>query len=181
MNVRRKVAGFKEKKYSEYIFQGCALSVMMNNQSLFVRLGGAERLRLLLHHFYADVRQHRVIGPIFDKHVGNWQQHVETIAAFWTRITGGTSCYAGNMPAKHLELGLKQEHFQAWLTLWEANCRTYLAPTEANEMVQIALAIARRLQTILTTGETIPSRWTFPQLKIGGADRFQISTHVPSS
>jgi hemoglobin len=154
---------------------------MMNNQSLFVRLGGAERLRLLLHHFYADVRQHRGIGPIFDKHVGNWQQHIATIAAFWTRITGGIPCYAGNMPAKHLELELKQEHFQAWLTLWETNCNTHLPPTEAKEMVQIALAISRRLQTILANGETISSRWTFPQLKIGGADRLRISTHGQSS
>lgn len=149
---------------------------MKNSQTLFDRLGGAERLRLLLHHFYADVRQHCVIGPIFEKHVGNWQQHIETIAAFWTRITGGTSCYAGNMPAKHLELGLKQEHFQAWLTLWEANCRIKLPPIEAEEMVQIAHAIARRLQTILAKDETISwSRWTFPQLKIEGADRLQIS------
>jgi hemoglobin len=155
---------------------------MMNNQSLFVRLGGAERLRLRLHHFYADVRQHRVIGPIFDKHVGNWPQHIATSAAFWTRITGGISCYAGNMPAKHLELELKQEHFKVWLTLWEANCNTHLPPTEAKEMVHIVLVIARRLQTILANGESIPSwRWTFPQLKIGGADRLQISTHGQSS
>src|SRR5688572_30437756 len=114
---------------------------MMQKLTLFDRLGGTERLRLLLHHFYADVRQHRVIGPIFEKHVGNWQQHIVTIDAFWTRITGGTSCYAGNMPAKHLELGLRQEHFQAWLTLWEANCRIHLPPIEAEEMVQIARAI----------------------------------------
>ena len=155
---------------------------MMDNQSLFDRLGGAERLRLLLHHFYADVRQHRVIGPVFEKQVGNWQQHIETIAGFWTRIAGGSSCYAGNMPAKHIELGLKQEHFQAWLTLWDANCRIHLPPNEAKEMVQIAQAIARRLQTILANGETISwSQRTFPQLNIGGADRLQLSRHVQSS
>ena len=32
---------------------------------VFARLGGRTRLLYLLRHFYADVRQHQEIGPIF--------------------------------------------------------------------------------------------------------------------
>ena len=117
--------------------------------SLFDRLGGRESLALLLHHFYADARQHRLLGPIFQKHIGDWPVHLASIAEFWARATGGPSQYRGMMPAQHFHLGLAPEHFDAWLSLWAANCRCRLPAPEAEEMIRLAGSIARTLKNLV--------------------------------
>lgn len=119
-----------------------------NLDNLYHRIG-REKLATLLRHFYADIRQHKVVGPIFNAQIQDWTEHLETIHSFWARMTGGPSQYSGQMPAKHLALGLNLNHFQAWLQLWEFNCRNYLAQPEAQEMIQLAHEIGRRLKRIV--------------------------------
>lgn len=117
--------------------------------SLYERIGGREKIAELLKHFYADVRQHKVIGPIFNARIENWPDHLAKIADFWSRVTGGPSSYSGQMPMKHLNLGLAEEHFRAWLQLWDANCHVYLPQPEADEMSKLAQDIGGRLRMIL--------------------------------
>ena len=33
--------------------------------------------------FYAAIRRHEVLGPIFNAHVTDWPEHEEKIARFW--------------------------------------------------------------------------------------------------
>jgi hemoglobin len=117
--------------------------------SLYDRMGGRETLAHLLRHFYSDVRQHNLVGPIFNEHIKDWPSHLETIGSFWARLTGGPSAYSGGMPAKHMSLGLNAGHFQAWLQLWEFNCRKYLKSVEAQEMISLAQEIGRRLKGLV--------------------------------
>jgi hemoglobin len=117
--------------------------------TLFERIGGMEKLRTFLWQFYADVRQHQVIGPIFNARIQNWPEHVAKIAEFWARATGGPSNYTGQMPLKHVALGLEPEHFRAWLELWDWNCQRHLAPAEAAEMSALAHGIGQRLRQIV--------------------------------
>lgn len=114
--------------------------------SLYERVGGRSGIARLVKHFYADVRQHNLIGPVFNERIHDWQEHLAKIEEFWSRVTGGPSDYFGNVPAKHLELNLAPAHFAAWLGLWEANCVIYLPPAEAAEMIATARQIGRRLQ-----------------------------------
>lgn len=123
------------------------------SQSLYERIGGNETIARLLRHFYADIRQHKVVGPIFNERIHDWPAHLELIGSFWARMTGGPSGYSGQMPAKHLPLGLAGNHFQAWLQLWEFNCRQYLGPEEAHEMISLAHTIGRRLKSIVGLSE----------------------------
>lgn len=116
---------------------------------LFERLGGREGLLRLLRHFYADVRQHRLIGPIFMRKIEDWPAHLEIIADFWTGVTGGPAGYRGGMPMKHFPLALEEAHFEAWLTLWKNNCRTQLPSREAEEMTVLANRIGVRLRGML--------------------------------
>ncbi len=118
---------------------------------LFDRLGGRPGLMRLLTHFYADVRQHRLIGPVFMEHVDDWPSHMEIIADFWAGVTGGPANYRGGMPVRHFPLGLTEAHFEAWLTLWRHNCSARLAPREAGEMTELAHRIGARLREILRT------------------------------
>jgi hemoglobin len=120
--------------------------------SLYQRVGGHEGIAKLLRHFYADVRQHRLIGPIFNERIEDWPEHLAKIGEFWARATGGPSRYSGQMPLKHLTLGLEPTHFGAWLELWDANCRSYLPPREAEEMSMLAHGIGQRLRTIIGAG-----------------------------
>ena len=116
---------------------------------LFNRLGGRPRLMHLLRHFYADVRQHKEIGPIFAAQIRDWPAHLEKIADFWSNVTGGPIRYEGPMPAKHFPLGLEEKHFEAWLDLWGRHCRAHLPPQEAAEMIAAAEGIGERLRWLI--------------------------------
>jgi hemoglobin len=116
--------------------------------TLYERIGGSQGLAKLLRHFYADVRQHKVIGPIFNEQIHDWPAHVKTIENFWARQTGGPSSYAGGM-GKHRMLPLQAEHFAHWLNLWDFNCRRHLPPAEASEMSALAHQIAIHLRRLV--------------------------------
>ncbi len=117
--------------------------------SLYQRIGGHVGLARLLKHFYADVRQHVVLGPVFNREIDDWPAHLETVGSFWARLTGGPLEYSGRMPAKHLNLGIDAGHFDAWLQLWGFNCSAHLPKGEAREMTLLAQEIGRRLKSIL--------------------------------
>lgn len=116
---------------------------------LFDRIGGREPLLRFLRHFYADVRQHREIGPIFAAKISDWPAHIEKIADFWSGATGGPARYTGPMPLKHIPLALEERHFAAWLDLWQRHCRAHLGAVEAGEMIGLAEAIGQRLREIV--------------------------------
>jgi hemoglobin len=127
---------------------------------LFERLGGREPLGHLLRHFYADVRQHRLLGPLFNELIEDWPAHIEKIADFWSTLTGGPAAYSGSMPGRHLPLSLKESHFQAWLGLWEHHCRAGLPPETAEELIHVAHDIARRLRMICRVPPEFPREIT---------------------
>jgi hemoglobin len=118
--------------------------------SLYQRLGGRETLMRLLRHFYADVRQHTAIGPIFNAQIHDWPTHLEKIADFWSGAAGGPPHYSGPMPQRHFPLGIGAAHFEAWLDLWRRNCRIHLPPAEAEEMIQLAESIGERLRELVS-------------------------------
>lgn len=122
---------------------------------LYDRIGGRDGLHQLLKHFYADVRQHEVIGPIFAAKIQDWPAHLEKIADFWSGIVGGPAKYQGGMPGKHVSLGLEEKHFEAWLGLWGHNCRAHLAEAEAREMIASAEMIGQRLRSILAYHQAV--------------------------
>jgi hemoglobin len=116
---------------------------------LHQRIGGHEGISKLLRHFYADVRQDPLIGPIFNAKIKDWKHHLEIITSFWETLIGGPSSYARPMPIKRLLLRLREEDFERWLFLWQANCRAQLPSDVAKEMIDLASHIAHRLRTIL--------------------------------
>ena len=116
---------------------------------LYQRIGGSEGISKLLRHFYADVRQDPLIGPIFNAQIKDWKNHSEIIGKFWETSISGPRTYARQMPMKHLPLRLAEEHFERWLFLWQANCRAQLPSDVAIEMIDLAHHIADKLRLIL--------------------------------
>ncbi|MEO6850448.1 MAG: group III truncated hemoglobin [Mucilaginibacter sp.] len=76
-------------------------------------------IRLLVDKFYASVRQDVLIGPIFNKAIGdNWAPHLEKMYAFWNAVLFAEPGFTGNPFAKHAPLPIDAEHFSRWLTLF---------------------------------------------------------------
>jgi hemoglobin len=115
----------------------------------FEQMGGAPALQNLLRHFYADIRQDSVLGPIFNAQITDWPAHLEKIGSFWARQTGAASDYAGGFAAAHLRLGIQPAHFTRWLGLWERNCRQHLEPASAEWMIGRAHELGAHLRRIV--------------------------------
>lgn len=122
----------------------------VNTSPLYERLGGHAGILRLLETFYIDVRQHAVLGPIFEERIQDWPAHLANITEFWARQTNGPSVYPGGFAGAHLSLGIGSGHLEAWLGLWEWNCRRHLPAAEAEEMVALAHRIGGQLWRILT-------------------------------
>ena len=68
--------------------------------SLYARLGGHEGIAKLLRYFYADVRQHEVLGPIFNSRIHDWPMHLAKIGEFWALQPAG-SPFTEAVSARH--------------------------------------------------------------------------------
>lgn len=117
--------------------------------SLYERLGGHAGILKFIRPFYADIRQHGVLGPIFNARITDWENHLAKITEFWALQTGGPAKYRGGFAGAHLPLGLKPEFFELWLGLWDFNCTRQLPPAEAGEMSALAHEMARRLERVV--------------------------------
>jgi hemoglobin len=142
---------------------------MNETDSLYHRLGGHEGILKLIKPFYADVRQHALLGPIFNAQIKNWDAHLANITEFWTVQTGGESRYRGGFARVHLRLGLQPEHFQNWLALWEFNNARALPAREAGEMNALAHELGRRLAAMTQGRNSNPGikQFTFRTSKSG--------------
>lgn len=122
---------------------------MESTASLYDLLGGRGKLDILLRNFYASLRLHPVLGPIFEIHVGDWPEHLRVVGDFWAVQTGGPSQYHGRLLAAHAPLGVTSRHFEAWLAQWRQSCALHFEPAVAAQMVALAEALATRMRAAL--------------------------------
>lgn len=108
-----------------------------------------EEIRVMVHAFYADVRCDEVLGPIFNEHVADWDEHLATLVDFWSSILRGTGRFSGTPMSKHVALDdLRPELFQRWLALFHET--TSVQPNQA--MGARAHAVAQRIAQSLWYG-----------------------------
>ena len=102
--------------------------------------------------FYAAVRRHEVLGPVFAGHVADWPEHEEKIARFWRNAILSERAYDGNPMQVHRRAGdVLPEHFPLWLALFDETLRRTL-PAEAAAPWS---ALAHRIGAALRMGVTI--------------------------
>jgi hemoglobin len=104
----------------------------------------------LVETFYARVRLHPHLGPIFNESIGDeWPEHLAKLKRFWTSIALRTGTYRGNPIEVHQAVSAAlPEHFPLWLELFEQT----LADTAPNEEVcQFFMAHAHRMAARLSS------------------------------
>jgi hemoglobin len=108
-------------------------------------------IRLLVDAFYVKVRADAGLGPIFARAIpGDWQPHLEKMAAFWSSVMLTSGRYKGNPVIKHLVIpGMTPELFTRWLALFDATCRELFDDSVAAAFRGKAERIAESLKLAL--------------------------------
>lgn len=78
-----------------------------------------EEIQLMVNTFYSNVRKDELLGPIFEKQIGDrWSEHLEKMYKFWGSILLDENTYSGHPFAPHVKLPIQKEHFQHWLRIF---------------------------------------------------------------
>ena len=105
----------------------------------------------LVRSFYARAQQDPLIGPIFARHVVDWEDHYARLSAFWSSVVLMSGRYHGQPMAKHLPLGLETAHFNRWLELWVETAQEVCPPAAAALFIDRAHRIADSLEMGIAT------------------------------
>jgi hemoglobin len=98
-------------------------------------------IRLLVQTFYGRAREDALIGPIFNRTVEHWDEHIGKISDFWSSMFLKTGRYTGAPMRPHLLLDLQGAHFDRWLHLFETTAKDLFAP----ELAELFIIRARRI------------------------------------
>ncbi|HMR83134.1 MAG TPA: group III truncated hemoglobin [Niabella sp.] len=93
-----------------------------------------EDIRLLVNSFYGRIRQHELLGPIFNGVIQNrWPEHLEKMYRFWQTVLLEDHTYFGSPFPPHAKLPVAKEHFDAWLETWRATLYDHFTGPKADE------------------------------------------------
>lgn len=97
--------------------------------------------------FYAAIRAHPTLGPVFAAHVTDWPAHEEKIARFWRNAILLERSYDGNPMQVHRDAGnVRPGMFGPWLDLFDQTLTRTLAPETAAQWSALAHRIGQGLR-----------------------------------
>ncbi len=103
---------------------------------------------LVVEAFYARVRSHPQLGPVFDARLaGRWPEHMEKMKSFWSAVAFKSGAYGGKPVQAHLGVAnMTPELFPQWLELFSATLDDVVPTAEARAwFIATAERIARSL------------------------------------
>jgi hemoglobin len=106
-----------------------------------------ELIRDVVVEFYRRARRDDDLGPVFERHVDDWEGHLARMSDFWSAALLRTGRYSGMPVERHRSIdGLSAAHFGRWITLFEATVDDLCPPGQA-----AAFAVrARRMREGMT-------------------------------
>lgn len=117
----------------------------------------AEEIDRIVAVFYAAIREHPGLGPVFAAHVTDWPAHEAKIAGFWRNAILHERSYDGNPMEVHRHAGnVRPGMFDSWLGLFEAVLARELPPETAAAWSALAHRIGRGLRYGLVENQTLP-------------------------
>jgi hemoglobin len=105
----------------------------------------------LVRSFYARAQQDVLIGPIFARHVDDWEDHYARLRDFWSSVALMSGRYHGQPMAKHLPVGIDTPHFNRWLELFVETAQEVCPPAAAALFIDRAHRIADSLEMGIAT------------------------------
>lgn len=113
----------------------------------------AQQIDRVVRVFYAAVRRHEVLAPVFAAHVTDWPAHEARIAAFWRNAILYERGYDGSPMRAHAQAGdVRPDHFDDWLMLFHATLLRELPPDTATAWSALAQRIGAGLRMGLPDG-----------------------------
>lgn len=100
----------------------------------------------LVRAFYGKVRQHAVLGPIFNERIADWENHMVRLCAFWSSVMLASGTYGGSPVQKHVGLPVDGRHFDLWLRLFYQTLQEVCPPDAVALFMERALRIAESLE-----------------------------------
>ncbi|MDE3742603.1 group III truncated hemoglobin [Maribacter polysaccharolyticus] len=106
---------------------------------------------LLVNTFYGKVRKDKILGPIFNSIIKDWDAHLELLTDFWETQFFRKGKYLGNPVTAHEKVDdmtnrtITPEHFGFWLNLWFET----LDELFEGDTVYIAKNRAQKMSTML--------------------------------
>lgn len=109
-------------------------------------------IREMVERFYTRVHEDDLLGPVFERELtGSWSDHLDHMVDFWSSVLLASGRFRGNPRARHHAIqGLRGEHFDRWLALFEDVLRE-VYPQHAAEDI---LWRARRMRLVLDPDAT---------------------------
>ncbi|WP_397544364.1 group III truncated hemoglobin [Roseovarius salis] len=105
--------------------------------------------------FYARVRAHPGLAPVFAVHVTDWPAHEARVADFWANTILHERGYDGTPVQAHVQAGnVKPGMFSTWLALFDAVLKDELRPDQAAAWSALAHRIGRSLRASVVERET---------------------------
>ena len=104
-------------------------------------------LRALVDAFYAKVRKDALIGPVFNRAIDDWPEHLDKLQSFWSSVMLTSGRYKGRpLPAhvKHAD-AISAASFERWLALWADTTAEMFDPASAAALQDKAARIAESL------------------------------------
>lgn len=108
-----------------------------------------QEIDLLVETFYARVRRHHRLGPIFEKAIGEdgWPRHLATLKDFWSSVLNTSGRYKGQPMTVHQGVEeITEGLFTPWLNLFHQTCVELFDAPRAAIVGQKAERIARSLK-----------------------------------
>jgi hemoglobin len=116
-----------------------------------------EEIDRVVAEFYACIRVHPGLGPVFAAHVTDWPAHEKKIASFWRNAILFEKGYDGNPLEVHLKAGnVRPGMFDTWLGLFDSVLRRMLAPETAAAWSALAHRIGRGLRYGVVESQSLP-------------------------
>jgi len=104
--------------------------------------------------FYARVRNHPGLGPVFAVHVTDWPAHEARVADFWANTILHERGYDGTPVAAHVAAGnVRPGMFSTWLALFDQVLEAELRPDQAAAWSALAHRIGRSLRASVVERE----------------------------
>lgn len=98
----------------------------------------SEDIKLLVDDFYDQARKDKLLGPVFERAIHDWDDHFEKLYAFWDSLLFDRNTYFGSPFQPHTNLEINQTYFDRWLELFFQTTDCYFEGSKAEEIKERA-------------------------------------------